>query len=419
MIDYEYNKKKSFYEFPTTSKDIPIDITKEQEHINLEKQKIQSATNVISSFQDKAASGQDISPEELGLYQEAIVDKNDSEFILKAKGKTKTALVDKTGESVTQRIDRIIFDPNLSTQMKEYISKNPEANLSETYIASGGEIDIPVGKDKVVMNPTYKALLAEDNKITEDIKNLDDSEKIFHRNYTLMYGSDNTELTRRSKALSEAFLKGNINLVTDDGKLFNSEEVMNKFAEGKVAIVPVKEPINNRPGFAVISTKQTDGNFFSDGEYGKTMEYVTLGGSNNMIIEQNKRIYRDMYFNGDATDQSSAAYSYGYYTKANDTNLNVGNQFETLNLESKPSGWKSDVPVKTPIGDVYITKFVGDNGRQLYRHDLFKSNSKTRINDADGNPIFNLFNDNFGITDNPNAIVEAIGKYQLQLGANE
>ena len=411
-IDYEYDKNKSFYEFPSTSTDVVIDPVKEKEQVKLEKEKIKSADSVIKAYDDKLAKGETILPEEKALYEEAIVDKTDSEFIINAKRNNLNDLKSKTKVSLDSRIDNAVSDVKVKEGMKQYMKENPESDLIDAFIASGGNTSITV-RGKTFKNPEFEAVNRANLKLNSEIENLDEQSRTFHKEYTLISGTSNTELAKRSKAMSDMFLNGNVSLVTDDGKLFNSKEITNKLAEGKLAIIPVKEPINGRPGFSVISTKNKAGNFFTDGEYGKTQSYVTFAGTNGMIKEQNKRIYRDMYFNGDQIDQQSASYGYGYYATSPNTNLSVGTQIETLNLKTKPSGYSSDA-IQTPLGDVYIHKFIGDNGEELYRHDLYKSGTKERIKHEDGEEFTNLFGNDFGITDNPNTIIESIGKYQLQ-----
>lgn len=415
-IDYQYNKDKSYYELPTTSKDVVIDPKKEKQQIKLEKEKIKSAEGVINAFQQKVANKESISPEEYAIYEDALIDKTDSEFIIKAKGDNLSVLQNKTSQSLDSRIDSSVKDKGVADKMKQYVKDNPEADLLSAYSASGGQTFTSAGPDKNVPHPDFTSLSKQASDLDNEIADLEASEKTYHKNYTLVSGTPNTELAKQGKAYSDMFLRGNVSLVTDDAKLLNSDEISNKFAEGKIALLPVKEPINGRPGFAVIGTKMKEGSFFSDGEYGKTQEFVTFTGNNAMVKEQARRTYRDMYFNGDAVDQQSAAYGYGYYATSANSNMSVGVQIESLKLESKGNDYKSEA-IKTPVGDVYITKFVDDQGNQAYRHDLYKSGTKERIKDAKGNDFTNLFNNEYGVTYNPNTIIEAVGKYQLQLEA--
>lgn len=395
-FELDYDKQKSFYEFPSSSETVLFDPQTEKQQLSNDLQGLKIAQETINAYQQKLASGETATPEEQAEYENAIRLMSDSNTALKARQENMITLLDKTGFNWDQAM------------AGNFGKTKPDVPFLKEHLPEliAGTLRLPgISKRKL------------DNLAEEVVNHLDKNKDQLQltRNYTLMEATSNTELARRNKAMTEAFLKGNIGFTTIDGKDLADPQVIEKLRNGELALVDIKEAVNGKPTFAIVSTIDEEGNFFRDGEYGKEITYVNLVGDQSMVVEQEKRIARDMYFNGDETDQNSAAWKYGFFTQAPNTSLTVGEQINALDLERKPSGWESDVPIKTPVGDVYIRKFVDRMGNTVYGHELYKTGTKERMIDPQTNePIYNLFTDPSGLSSTPGEIIKVIGEFQLQ-----
>lgn len=399
----EYNKDKSFYEFPAPTTDIKYDPQKEQEQIKVSRQGLAAALKTIEDYHQMLASGKTATPEQTAAYEDAIRMKNDNQRALNLKVKNMNNILDQTG-----------FDWDKALSGKFAKNKTPDINFLKNNLDRliAGDLTIP-GVPKHKLDALAKRVSNHLEKNQEDLTQ--------HRNFTLVKATSDTQIAKRNKAMADAFLNGAIGLQGIDGKLLDDKRIADKLKNGQLSIIDVKEPYEGKPVFAIVSTPTTDDGVNFLGQEGKGIKYVQITGDPSMIIEQNKRNYREMYYEGDPVDQESAAWGYGYYSKAPGTSLSVGEQIESMDLERKPSGWEADVPIQTPVGDVYLRKYEDANtGKIFYSHDLFKPGTKERyVDHQTGEEIHTLSGDPYGVATDYNEIIRLIGDVQLRREAGQ
>lgn len=266
--------------------------------------------------------------------------------------------------------DKTNYTPLSATEFKELVKFSPQGDFTNTALA--GKYGIATGKLLAEARKNYSKVIEkgnENNSITQE--------------HQLVEGNDHTYSGQYSKLLTNRFKNGNVEFITQAGQQL---DINRDFAKKDVDlstlnIIPTRDLIAGKPGFAVTGTKK-------DGT-GRVTYYTVMdeGTSNIEDYQQNgydllRQANTSKY--ADAPEKRNQLRTTGLLQVGAATN--EGRKLSELNLPTVDGG-SSKNPVKLPLNNKLEVHVINEDGVNYYK--LYNPNVKQYIsNPEDGKTNF-------------------------------